>query len=373
MNPRRPIVLTATLAGVLALAACSSRVAGPEVAAPRTPAAAATTAPSTTPIARTAPPSTATMPPGASPTTAPATRTPKTVPTKAKPAYDLRAVQARLRELNYYLGEPDGEPGGRTRSAVQAFQKVNGLSADGVIGPKTLAALSQPTTPTLRGGIGNRLEIDLTKQVMYVVKNDVIQRILPVSTGSGDTYFQKDGDRATSLTPTGFFRIERRIVGVREADLGVLYDPQYFYRGWAIHGSNFVPPYPASHGCVRITRTDATWLLAAIEVGIGVYLYGGQHTFEAGSPAPGTDTPTGDRPPAPTARPTPAPAPEGSATPAPAPGTPTPTPSTPIPSTPTASAPPAPTPTSTAPADRPPPTATPPASAPFAPFGPLGP
>jgi hypothetical protein len=37
---------------------------------------------------------------------------------------------------------------------------------------------------------------------------------------------------------------------VREADLGTLYDPQYFYRGWAIHGSNSVPAVrPATAAC----------------------------------------------------------------------------------------------------------------------------
>jgi hypothetical protein len=138
------------------------------------------------------------------------------------------------------------------------------------------------------------VEVDLTKQVLYVVKGGAVQRILPVSSGNGATYEQKDGSTARALTPTGYYKIQRRIVGVREADLGTLYDPQYFYRGWAIHGSNSVPAGPASHGCVRVTRADATWLLRNISVGMSVHLYGGRHTFSAGSSAPGTDSPTGD-------------------------------------------------------------------------------
>jgi len=175
-----------------------------------------------------------------------------------------------------------------------AFQKVHGLRADAVVGPATRAALRSPKAPRLRDGAADRVEVDLTRQVLYVVEGGVLQRVLPISSGSGATYRQGSGGTAVALTPVGRFTVERRIPGVREADLGTLYDPQYFYRGWAIHGSDSVPAYPASHGCVRVPRADATWLLGQIDVGTEVYLYGGPHVFQAGSSAPGTDSPTGD-------------------------------------------------------------------------------
>lgn len=34
----------------------------------------------------------------------------------------------------------------------------------------------------------------------------------------------------------------------------------YFYKGYALHGSNEVPGYRASHGCVRLFTRDAKWL-----------------------------------------------------------------------------------------------------------------
>jgi len=192
-----------------------------------------------------------------------------------------------------------------------AFQKVNGLGIDGAIGPATLKALAAPRQPVLRGSSpSNRVEVDLTRQVLYVVKGGKISRIMPVSSGNGATYRQKDGSKARALTPVGYYTIQRRIVGERKADLGTLYDPQYFYGGWAIHGSNSVPAGPASHGCVRVTRADAKTLLRSLSNGMAVYLYGGEHTFAAGSSAPGTDNPTGDTPsdaapePAETAQPT---------------------------------------------------------------------
>jgi peptidoglycan hydrolase-like protein with peptidoglycan-binding domain len=222
---------------------------------------------------------------------------PTASPTRVPAAYDVKAVQTQLPALHYYAGAIDGDRSPRFRSAVMAFQKVNGLGADGSVGKITLAALKAPKEPVLRGsGGGTRVEIDLTKQVLYVVKDGVVTRILPVSSGSGKTYLTKKGNTATALSPVGHYTIQRRIVGERKADLGTLYDPQYFYKGWAIHGSNSVPAYPASHGCIRVTRSDAKYLLDAIHTGTQVYIYGGNHTFTAGSSAPGTNDPGGDTP-----------------------------------------------------------------------------
>jgi peptidoglycan hydrolase-like protein with peptidoglycan-binding domain len=227
-------------------------------------------------------------------------------------------VQRQLTELHYYAGAIDGERGPALHSAVMAFQKVQGIGADGIVGKGTLAALKAPRSPGLRGSSpADRVEVDLTKQVLYVVKGGAITRILPVSSGNGETYLQKNGHPAKALSPVGFYRIQRRIIGVHEADLGTLYDPQYFYKGWAIHGSNSVPAYPASHGCIRVTRADAKYLLDAIGVGTSVYVYGGRYTFTAGSSAPGTDNPTGDTATDAPASPTPAPRPTSSPSPAP--------------------------------------------------------
>ena len=226
-------------------------------------------------------------------TTAPEDVTPP-APSTPDRAYDVRAVQRQLRQGRYYRGPVDGRPGQATRYALMAFQKVNGISADAVVGPATRAALRSPRTPQLRGGPADRVEVDLTRQVLYLVKGGTLQRVLPVSSGNGVTYAQRSGGTAVALTPTGTFTIERRVAGLRRADLGRLYDPQYFYRGWAIHGSDSVPAYPASHGCVRVPRADGRWLLDQIGVGTPVSLYGGAHVFPAGSSAPRTDNPTGD-------------------------------------------------------------------------------
>lgn len=50
-------------------------------------------------------------------------------------------VQQRLEELGYNPGPIDGVFGSQTADAVRQFQQDQGLDADGIIGPATLAAL----------------------------------------------------------------------------------------------------------------------------------------------------------------------------------------------------------------------------------------
>lgn len=54
---------------------------------------------------------------------------------------EVAAVQKRLKQWGYYDGAVDGVFGAATERAVRLFQKKNGLQVDGVIGPKTAAAI----------------------------------------------------------------------------------------------------------------------------------------------------------------------------------------------------------------------------------------
>ncbi len=54
---------------------------------------------------------------------------------------DVKKVQQKLIQWGYLSGTADGKYGGKTRAAVTAFQRKNGLSADGRVGPATAAAM----------------------------------------------------------------------------------------------------------------------------------------------------------------------------------------------------------------------------------------
>ena len=54
---------------------------------------------------------------------------------------EVNLLQARLTNLKYFSDTIDGQYGTKTAAAVAAFQKDNGLTADGVAGPQTLSAI----------------------------------------------------------------------------------------------------------------------------------------------------------------------------------------------------------------------------------------
>lgn len=55
----------------------------------------------------------------------------------------VELLQSEMHELRYFVGRKDGRFGQRTRGAVLTFQADNGLEPDGVVGPRTWAAIRQ--------------------------------------------------------------------------------------------------------------------------------------------------------------------------------------------------------------------------------------
>ena len=58
----------------------------------------------------------------------------------------VKQLQQKLKRWGYYTGSIDGIFGSGTQAAVKNFQKKNGLTADGIVGPKTAAALGMNLT-----------------------------------------------------------------------------------------------------------------------------------------------------------------------------------------------------------------------------------
>lgn len=179
-----------------------------------------------------------------------------------------------LAEQGYWITKVDGVKDASTYHALMAFQKVAGRKRTGVLTENELAALRASRRPEAAfSGGAVHLEIDLRRQVIFLVdENGTVARILPVSTGNEQRYFD-EGKWQIAHTPRGVFRITRQIKGVRQAPLGTLYHPNYFSGGVAIHGSLLVPPYPASHGCVRIPYFAAAEFSSLVWVGMPVFVF----------------------------------------------------------------------------------------------------
>ena len=184
------------------------------------------------------------------------------------------ALQQRLTSLGYWLGTPDGSFNGTTEQAVYAVQKAAGISRDGSVGPVTSAALAQGVVPHPRSTSGHVIEVDLAHQIVMLASNGKLEHALNTSTGGGYTYTDQ-GVTSKADTPVGTFHVYRQVDGMVVDSLGQLWRPKFFDSGFALHGDTDVPPYPVSHGCVRLSNDAIDWFwsdnLAPIGTEVWVY------------------------------------------------------------------------------------------------------
>jgi hypothetical protein len=168
----------------------------------------------------------------------------------------VRELERRLGDLHYAIRR-DGYFGSEDLEAVYAFQKVEGLARTGAVTAALWARLLTAQTPRPRYGGADHLEIDKTRQVIFLVRGGKVALIVATSTG------------ATGNTPLGVWHVYRKVNGFD----WVLYYPSYFIGGFAVHGYPDVPPYPASHGCARIPMWIAQTVYSEVAFGSAVYVY----------------------------------------------------------------------------------------------------
>ncbi|MGA9773045.1 MAG: L,D-transpeptidase family protein [Blastocatellia bacterium] len=188
---------------------------------------------------------------------------------------DIRQAEQSLSDLGYWTGPIDGRMDESTRSAIIAFQKVEGRTPAGRLTEAELQVIRSATRPSpLETGYAH-VEADLGKQVLFVVdENGTVTKVLPISSGSGEE-FTSEGWTRRAVTPTGRFKVYRKVEGWRKAPLGSIYYPNYFLSGVAIHGSPSVPTRPASHGCIRIPVFAAKEFSEMTPNGTVVLVHGG--------------------------------------------------------------------------------------------------
>src|SRR5947209_19960522 len=96
-------------------------------------------------------------------------------------------------------------------------------------------------------------------QLLDLINGSQVVAIYPISSGK-------------SSTPTilGSFRVYRKTPGYLPDGM---YFSSFFYSGYAIHGYNPAPDYPASHGCMRLPIVDAIWVFHWLNYGDWVDTY----------------------------------------------------------------------------------------------------
>jgi len=191
---------------------------------------------------------------------------------------DVTRLQTELRNNGFYRGKVTGDFDPTTESAVIALHKYLGIPRTGDFNALDwirIALLPEPQIP-YRWDEPDRVEIDTTRQLLFVIRDRRIVGIVPTSTGSGATYYSvRSGRNVRSATPHGDFQLNWRQHGWNcDSVTGwCVYNYWGFTEFYGIHGYRSVPAYPASHGCTRVNIWDSDWLDDYLFVGIPVHIW----------------------------------------------------------------------------------------------------
>ncbi|MDX2293724.1 MULTISPECIES: L,D-transpeptidase family protein [Streptomyces] len=278
---RRAVLATAAVA--LAVTGCTAQAAGG--------GGGASTAPTTVPTATSGdgkPSSPA--PTSAPPTSAPATSSPAPEPSAKVLMKDgdeseqVRELQARLRQLDYFDRAPTGFYGSITAKAVSGFQRKRGLPATGSVDETTwqrlLGMTKKPTADELKPSTTNKLDAPDARCMTG--------RVLCISKESRTLAWMIDGRVVSSMdvrfgsenTPTreGVFAVGWK---AKDWTSTIYHTPMpyamFFSGGQAVHYSaDFAARgyNGASHGCVNVRdRAKIAALFDQVKVGDKVVVH----------------------------------------------------------------------------------------------------
>jgi hypothetical protein len=226
-------------------------------------------------------------------------------PAEAITSSQTAELQRWLIAKGFLRDKADGVYGSKTAQAVMAFRKEIGVTRSFSWSDSLWPKLKTYERPYTKFSGPDRVEVNLTRQVMYLYRGGVLRGIFPIASGNGDTYLNSYGDPVKAYTPTGNFKFylhrdPAATGGWHTSYLGSLYKPWYFSGGYAIHGSTSVPAEPASHGCVRLTVWDADWLQSRLFLGMPIHIWyepkGVGPVFEGQRPTFPSDGPFWDVP-----------------------------------------------------------------------------
>ena len=153
-------------------------------------------------------------------------------------------IQQRLAALHFFIPQ-SGVYDSFTGLAIDAYHRLLGWG--------TSQRLDGPTISYLLNGWGQfkvrfphqgrHAEGNLSRQLLALIDGAKVELIFPISSGKPST-----------PTVLGSYRVYSRVPGYLPDGM---YYSSFFTGGYAIHGYNPAPDYPASHGCMRLPIQDA--------------------------------------------------------------------------------------------------------------------
>jgi hypothetical protein len=172
----------------------------------------------------------------------------------------VQLIQQRLSALHLFI------------PLTGVFDSGTGLALDAyhrMLGWGTSQTLDGPTISYLLNGWGafkvrfpnqgRHAEGDLSHQLLALINGSKVYWILPISSGKPST-----------PTILGSYQVYSRVPGYLPDGM---YFSSFFTGGYAIHGYNPAPDYPASHGCMRLPIVDAIPVFNWLSMGDWVDTY----------------------------------------------------------------------------------------------------
>ena len=169
-------------------------------------------------------------------------------------------IQQRLNALRVYVPQ-SGVYDTYTGLALDAYHRLLGHGASQTLDGATVSELlaGVGTFHVRHPEDGTHVEGDLSRQLLAEINGSRVVWIYPISSGKPST-----------PTVLGRFRVYYRVPGYLPDGM---YYSSFFFRGYAIHGYDPAPDYPASHGCMRLPIIDAISVYDWVNFGDWVDVY----------------------------------------------------------------------------------------------------
>jgi hypothetical protein len=193
-----------------------------------------------------------------------ATRRVQAIDTSVSPgehSASVRWLQTKLDSLHYLVSR-NGTFDAATGRAVMAFRKMTGIARSETANKDVFTRLQagKGAFPVRYKDHGKHVEGDLTHQVIALINpGGKVYKIIQTSSGKPST-----------PTVLGHYRFYLKTPGTNAKGM---VDSNYFIRGYAIHGYIEVPPYAASHGCLRVPIPNASFIYGWVNDGDQIDVY----------------------------------------------------------------------------------------------------
>jgi hypothetical protein len=157
----------------------------------------------------------------------------------------VQLIQGRLALMHFYIPQTGVYDNG-TGLAVDAYHRLRGWGTSHNLDSATVRGLLDETGtfPVRFPSDGKHVEGNLGKQLLALIRGGRVLTIYAISSGKPST---------PTVLGRGF-RVYNRVRGYLPDGM---YYSSFFIGGYAIHGYNPAPDYPASHGCMRVSIQDA--------------------------------------------------------------------------------------------------------------------